>query len=109
MNLLRSFVTPRSAAGLLVLLQALAGAPALAADVMRGAELYQRHCMQCHGAKGKPVLPAAPDLSRPTSMLKPDLALLASIRAGRGAMPAYVGMLRDRDILDIVAHLRTLP
>lgn len=84
-------------------------APAHAADVMHGAELYQRHCAQCHGVRGKPVLPAAPDLSRPTALLKPDLALLASVRAGRGAMPAFQGMLRDRDILDIVAHLRTLP
>lgn len=83
--------------------------PAVAADVLRGAELYQRHCVQCHGPRGRPVLPAAPDLSRPTALLKPDLALLASIRAGRGAMPAYTGLLRDRDILDIVAHLRTLP
>ena len=27
---------------------------------------------------------------------------------GRGGMPAYQGQLRDREILDIVAHLRTL-
>ncbi len=54
------------------------------------------------------MLPSAPDLSRPTSLLKADPALLASIRSGRGAMPAYAGQLRDRDILDIVAHLRTL-
>jgi cytochrome c6 len=54
------------------------------------------------------VLPTAPDFSRPTALLKPDMSLLASIRAGRGAMPAYSGQLRDREILDIVAHLRTL-
>jgi cytochrome c6 len=33
---------------------------------------------------------------------------LVSIRTGRGAMPAYQGVLRDREILDIVGHLRTL-
>jgi mono/diheme cytochrome c family protein len=33
---------------------------------------------------------------------------MSAIRAGKGAMPAYQGQLRDRDILDIVAHLRTL-
>lgn len=48
-----------------------------------------------------------PDLSRPTALLKPDPVLLLSIRSGRGAMPAYQGLLKDRDILDIVAHLRT--
>ena len=82
------------------------GGAAMAADPLAGAELYQRHCTQCHGANGRPVLPNAPDLSRPTALLKPDLNLLAAIRGGRGAMPAYQGQLRDREILDIVAHLR---
>lgn len=79
---------------------------ALAADPQHGAELFRRHCTGCHGADGRPVLPGTPDLSRPTALLKPDPALLVSIRSGRGAMPAYQGLLRDREILDIVAHLR---
>jgi mono/diheme cytochrome c family protein len=83
-------------------------APAGAGDVFAGAALYRRHCANCHGPDGKPVLPAAPDFSRPTALLKPDLTLLAEVRSGRGAMPAYSGQLRDREILDIIAHLRTL-
>lgn len=86
---------------------ALGLAPAWASDPIRGADLYNSHCASCHGAKGRPQLPTAPDLSLPTALLKPDLTLLASIRTGRGAMPAFQGLLRDRDILDIVAHLRT--
>lgn len=82
-------------------------AAAHAADVDRGADLYRRHCVACHGAGGKPVMPIAPDFSQPTALLKPDPTLLAAIRNGRGAMPAYQGQLRDRDILDIVAHLRS--
>lgn len=78
-----------------------------AANPTRGAELYSIHCASCHGAGGRPVLPGAPDLSRPTALLKPDLSLLGSIRNGKGAMPAYAGLLRDRDILDLVSHLRT--
>jgi cytochrome c6 len=93
-------------AGLCIALAA--PAAALAGDALAGAELYRRHCAACHGADGRPVLPAAPDLSRPTALLKPDLVLLGTIRSGRGAMPAYAGQLRDRDILDIVTHLRTL-
>ncbi|HOX66741.1 MAG TPA: cytochrome c [Burkholderiaceae bacterium] len=79
-----------------------------AADALKGADLYRSHCSQCHGNDGRPVLPTAPDFSRPTALLKSDLTLLASIRAGRGGMPAYQGQLRDREILDIVSHLRTL-
>jgi mono/diheme cytochrome c family protein len=41
-------------------------------------------------------------------LLKPDLTLLAAIRDGKGAMPGYAGQLRDREILDLVTHLRTL-
>jgi cytochrome c6 len=85
-----------------------AGVPTHAADVAQGAALYRQHCANCHGATGRPVLPMAPDFTRPTALLEPDVALLATIRAGRGAMPAYRGQLRDREILDIVAHLRTL-
>jgi mono/diheme cytochrome c family protein len=78
-----------------------------AADINRGAELYRLHCTSCHGGDGQPLMPGATDFSRPSALLKPDLSLLAVIRAGRGAMPAYQGQLRDREMLDIVAHLRT--
>ncbi len=93
---------------LVAALMVAAAVPANAGDPARGADLYRQHCASCHGAGGRPVLPNAPDFTRHTALLKPDLALLASIRRGRGAMPAYDGVLRDRDILDVVAHLRTL-
>lgn len=82
--------------------------PAAASDVMRGSDLYRSHCAHCHGPAGKPVLPGAPDFQQPTALLKADTALLAVIREGRGAMPGYAGLLRDREILDLVSHLRTL-
>lgn len=80
---------------------------ASAADVTKGAELYRLHCAGCHGGDGRPVMPTAPDFSRPAALLKPDLLLLGVVRSGRGPMPAYRGRLRDAEILDIVAHLRT--
>ena len=98
--------TPRSAAFLVCIV--LTAGSARAGDALRGAELYRQHCSACHGAGGRPVLPTAPDFTRHDALLKPDLALLAAIRKGRGAMPAYDGVLRDRDVLDIVTHLRTL-
>jgi cytochrome c6 len=95
-------------AALLLALATAAAPHAHAGDPLRGAGLYQQHCTSCHGSSGRPVLPTAPDFTSVDALLKPDMALVASIRAGRGAMPAYQGQLRDRDILDIVAHLRTL-
>jgi mono/diheme cytochrome c family protein len=80
---------------------------AFAADVIKGADLYKQHCTGCHGSDGRPKMPSAPDFSRATALLKPDTSLLSSVRMGLGAMPAYQGQLRDREILDIVAHMRT--
>lgn len=86
---------------------AFATCAAQAGDPNHGAELYRTHCTGCHGAAGRPVMPGAPDLTRPTALLKPDQALAAAIRSGRGGMPAYAGVLRDRELLDLVSHLRT--
>lgn len=78
------------------------------ADVFRGGELYRRHCAQCHGDDGRPVMPTAPDFTRRERLLQPDPVLLQALRAGKGAMPGYQGLLRDRDLLDVIAFLRTL-
>ena len=101
--------TARALASAATLAALLLAAPATrAADVQRGAELYRLHCTSCHGAGGRPVLPGAPDFTQPIALLKPDLRLLDALKAGRGAMPAYAGLLRDAELLDLVAHLRTL-
>lgn len=89
-------------------LLALLPAATLAADPSHGATLYAHHCAGCHGDDGRPVFAGAPDFKRLGPLMKSDLTLLASVRSGRGAMPAYQGLLRDRDILDLIAHLRTL-
>ena len=87
---------------------AVAAAPlAQGADVIRGSQLYRLHCATCHGAAGLSVLPGAPSFARGERLMQPDTALLASVRAGRGAMPAFFGILSDRDILDVIAFLRT--
>lgn len=91
----------------LVLAAALAGG-AQAADIRKGATLYAMHCQSCHGVGGKPVMPMAPDFRRMERLMQPDMQLLASIRSGRGAMPGFFGVLREREILDVVAYLRTL-
>jgi len=100
----RAWRFPEAAAALLLVLSL----PVTAADSLHGADLYRRHCASCHGPGGRPQLPGAPDFTQPTALLKADAALAATIRSGRGAMPGYAGQLREREILDLVAHLRTL-
>jgi len=79
-----------------------------AADVARGAKIYALHCASCHGATGVSVMPTAPNFARSERMLQPDVQLLMAIKAGRAAMPAYAGVLPDRDIYDVIAYMRTL-
>jgi cytochrome c6 len=79
-----------------------------AADTIKGGRLYATNCALCHGASGISVMPGAPNFARGDGMLRPDMTLLAAIRTGKNAMPAFQGMLADRDIMDVIAYLRTL-
>ena len=93
---------------LVSLLLAFGAGNAFAADIANGGKLYAKHCATCHGAKGVNVMPGAPNFSRSESLLRPDTFILAAIRQGKNAMPAYQGMLKDMEILDVIAYLRTL-
>lgn len=92
-------------AGLTLLL---ACAAAQGADINKGRQLYVANCAICHGQDGVAVMPGAPSFNRGDVLLRPDMSLLAAIRAGKNAMPAFQGMLPDRDIMDVIAFLRTL-
>ena len=85
-----------------------ASATSHAADVRKGEELYRSHCVACHGPDGAPAMPGAPDLRRGTVLLRPDAQLLDALRRGRGGMPGYLGVLKDREILDVIAYARVL-
>lgn len=94
--------------GLVALAQLLACGASHASDIGKGRQLFAAHCAVCHGQAGRSVMPGAPSFDRGEGLLRPDFTLLAAIRAGRNAMPAYQGILADRDILDVIAYLRTL-
>lgn len=79
-----------------------------AADINKGARLYASNCALCHGTSGSSTMPGAPRLDRGESMLRPDFTLLAAIRQGKNAMPAFQGIMSDRDIMDVIAYVRTL-
>jgi cytochrome c6 len=79
-----------------------------AADTNKGAEVYAKHCVSCHGVSGTSVMPGAPNFANSEGLMSPDRALLSSIQSGKAAMPAYRGVLSDQDILNVIAYLRTL-
>jgi cytochrome c6 len=81
--------------------------PALSADIFKGREAYESHCQSCHGVDGRGRVANAPDFSRGQGLMAPDVALLRNLQAGKGAMPAFRGLVKDREMLDIVAFLRT--
>lgn len=94
--------------GLAGLTLLLASSLSQGADVGKGQQLYAAHCVMCHGQGGRSMMPGAPNFDRGEGLLRPDFSLLTAIRTGRNAMPAYQGILADRDILDVIAYLRTL-
>lgn len=87
---------------------ACASALASAADINKGRQIYTLHCVNCHGVTGISVMPGAPSFARNENIFQPDMKLVDSIRKGKNMMPAYFGILSERDMYDVVAYLRTL-
>lgn len=81
---------------------------ASAAGLNNGQQLYMVHCAGCHGMNGISVIPQAKDFSRAKLLAQPDQSLIDLIRNGRDMMPAYLGILDDREILDVINYLRML-
>jgi mono/diheme cytochrome c family protein len=86
----------------------LAGSPELAAG---GRKLFQRNCVQCHGAAGEGLKAKnAADLQLAVVQQQTDGALFWKITNGnpRRAMPSFSG-LPELQRWQIVLYLRTLP
>lgn len=81
---------------------------AYAASPSHGAEVFTRFCSGCHGEGGEGAMPGMPNFTRGEGMMQPDRVLADSIRFGKTVMPAFQGLLRDEEIYDVIAYLRTL-
>lgn len=79
-----------------------------AANTFRGGELYAMHCERCHGADGRGAMPGVSDFRRGRGLLRPDTELFDVVSNGKGVMPGFQGVLRNREILDVLAYIRTL-
>ena len=80
---------------------------AFAGDPFLGATVYNEHCVGCHGANGKGVIAGTPNFLQPDFLARPDYELKNFIRSGGGIMPSYQGILKDREIMDVISYIRT--
>ena len=89
-------------------------------DVQRGGPLYSRYCRGCHGEDGRGdglvFMPHVDNLTRKgyIDKLPDEYLLLAIAKGGPGIgkssyMPAWEGTLSKQQMLDIIAHIRSLP
>lgn len=89
-------------------------------DAERGDKLYQRYCAGCHGEDGRggahTFMPHIENLTKKDYIeFLPDGYLYTVIAEGGEAvgkssyMPAWQAELSEKDIKDIIAHIRTLP
>ncbi|WP_137895753.1 cytochrome c [Ramlibacter sp. 2FC] len=97
-------------------------APRAAPDAQvaaRGAKLYERHCVQCHGERGQGVAGAYPALAGNRAVNLPHATNLVQMVLYGGfppatagnprpyGMPPFVLQLDDRDVAAVLTHLRT--
>jgi len=81
---------------------------AIAANMVQGQQIYNMHCAACHGPRGEGVMPEAPKFRMGERLDQPDMVLMQSIKSGKKMMPPFFGILRDSQILDVLAFVRTL-
>lgn len=77
-------------------------------DFARGQRLYNQHCASCHGITGIPVMPETPNLAMREGMNQPDFMLMQTLKMGKKAMPPYLGLLKDEELLDIIQYTRMM-
>jgi cytochrome c6 len=74
----------------------------------KGAEIYQQHCAQCHGADGEPMMPGAANFNLQQGLRQPPQQLALRIENGKRSCPPFAGVLREQQLYDLISHLRKM-
>lgn len=93
---------------LLLYLVMLLPLPLMASSTVEGQKLYQRNCVTCHGTNGISMMANAPSFKRGEGLFKSDMTLQQHLKKGRNACPSFLGILREQDMFDVIAYIRTL-
>ena len=86
-------------------LLAVCASPAFAEDA---AATYKAKCAMCHGPDGKGGKMGTRDFASAEVKAETDAQLTEIITKGKGKMPSYDGKLKDTEIKDLVAYIRSL-
>ncbi|MDR9848535.1 c-type cytochrome [Herbaspirillum huttiense] len=88
-------------------------APFSATSIVRGEQVYARHCLACHGADGRGNTPLAlslpiapPNLSSGLLWRRFDGDLYWSLRHGKGSMPGYAERLSVTERWDLIDFMK---
>jgi len=85
----------------------------------KAAKLYEQHCAQCHGDKGQGVANAYPPLASNRAVVMTSADNLVQMVLNGGfppatagnprpfGMPPFVLVLNDREVADVITHIRT--
>jgi cytochrome c oxidase cbb3-type subunit 3 len=72
-----------------------------------GERTYLMYCTSCHGYNGQGNNGLGADfVNDKTRLAKRDVELFNSIWRGRGRMPAWRGILKIEEVLDVLAYIR---
>jgi mono/diheme cytochrome c family protein len=80
----------------------------MAGDPTKGRGVYAARCASCHGPNGLPMMTELPNFTMGQGLMKSDREIMSFVKKGKGVMPAFEGVITDDEILDVIAHLRTL-
>ncbi len=88
--------------------------PSTPESVRQGKDLFQKHCVLCHGQSGHGDGPAAAGLkTKPPNLVEagahdPEGELAWKIETGRAPMPGWKGTLTQNQIWDVVSYIQSL-
>jgi mono/diheme cytochrome c family protein len=88
--------------------------PSTPESVMQGKDLFQKHCVLCHGQSGLGDGPAAAGLkTKPSNLAEAaahhsDGELAWKIETGLAPMPGWKGILTEEQTWDVVNYIRSL-
>lgn len=77
-------------------------------DAVKAKQNYDRYCAACHGFNGMSVMPDAPNLRLNQGLMQSDQQIVQKLKTGSTRKPPFIGLINERELLDIVIYSRTI-